>query len=207
MAKLKKTRSLNSKWVFLVGALLLVLCGLGWYLFIRPSSNPSSSNLQTTPDKNTPSNHEVGRLFPPVESSGTVDPNTLHACVGNLTDECIATPSIDFWPTGSEASSNPDYANIGEPKEIMGRIVSNNGNALQIKTASGRVFNIEYPINALENFNKNRAPYYKLQVETGDMIYVEYRSTGSNPTIRTSEIFKTSLILTGNVKAGGTHKY
>jgi signal peptidase I len=138
-----------------------------------------------------------------------VNENALHPCGGNTIDQCIATPSIDFWPVGSEGASS-SYVKMPttNPDEIMGRIVTHVGDNLEIKTTSGRTFTIVYPIDALANFNNNYAAGYGITVSTGNEVYVNYYgSKSSSTTIATNQIMSSSLILKGNGKASPVELY
>jgi hypothetical protein len=124
-------------------------------------------------------------------------------------DQCIATPSIDFWPAGSEGASNPYLeSSTNTTGEIMGRIVNDSTDTLQLKTSSGRIISVVYPLNSVSNFNTNYGPNYGLDVDLGDEIYVSYSgSMTQNNTINTNQIISSSLIIKGNVKAGTSTKY
>lgn len=137
-----------------------------------------------------------------------VNENVLHACVGNLTDQRIVTPSIDFWPGGSERASNPYLvSSVTSLNEIMGRITNDIGNDLELRTTSGHTITVTYPLNALSNYNDNYAPHEGVNIDTGDMIYVSYDGKIQNYTIATDQIISSSLILKGNAKLGQMTKY
>ncbi len=139
-----------------------------------------------------------------------VNENVLHACTGNAVDQCIATPSIDFWPVGSEGASNPALRlyTAAPISEIMGRIVIDITNNLQLKTSSGRIVTVAYPLNTIDNFNTNYASGYGVQATKGDEIYLSYTGPmATNNTINTDQIIRSTLIIKNNGKLGPTEKY
>lgn len=116
-----------------------------------------------------------------------VDENSLHDCKGNASDKCIATPSIDFWPGGSESASNPDLKlSDSEPNEIMGRIIDSSTNVLKLKTSSGSVISVTYPVNPVNVFNSERSSNYGFKINDGDEIYVSYSGLMENNNIKTN---------------------
>ncbi len=136
----------------------------------------------------------------PAEKStaGGISGNTLHPCTGNAEDECKGAPSIDFFPGGSEDAHNPEFQDTGKYKEIMGRITAIRGKEVDIKTSSGRIFTVAFPIDAVTDFNQSRSPNYQdLKVSLGDALHVDYvKALGANgPTISAQELNRSSLLL------------
>lgn len=127
-------------------------------------------------------------------------------CGGNSSDDCIGSPSIDFYPSPAESASNPELKATGTHKEIMGRIVElPSDKNIVIKTSSGRTISVNFPIDAVDNFNQNISSNYQgLQVGVGDMLRIDYyENTPPNiETINASQIQLSSLILKNiNIKA------
>ncbi len=133
--------------------------------------------------------------------------NSPQPCLGNTHDECKVAPSVDFYPTGSEGASNPDYTASGDQKEIMGRIQSISTKSIVIKSSSGRIFTVNFPINAASNFDSVRDDY---TVEVGDMLYVAYNESpgSSSLTIEPSQLQRSVLLLNEvKVKTDAPTKY
>jgi len=72
--------------------------------------------------------------------------------VGNPIDQCISTPSADFWPIGSEGATNPylKYPTTSSPNEEMGRIINDASDTIQLKTSSGRIIAVDYRLIPLQ---------------------------------------------------------
>lgn len=126
--------------------------------------------------------------------SVTIDGNTLHPCTGNPADQCKGAPSIDFYPTGSEGASNPEYNGNGAQREIMGRITKASDKTITIKTTSGRLFAVTFPIDPINNFNVVRTDTY---AAIGDMLHIDYSEQADlhSTNIRPQQIFKSSLLI------------
>lgn len=176
----KKSLPLKRWGFFVIGALILALFTT---VYIR-----THAKLKDAQDKSSNT-----------QSPAVIDGTSLYPCGNNTIDQCKGAPSIDFWPGGSEDASNPDFAaDSGDTnKEIMGRITQTDGNNLILKTSSGRLFTIAYPLDTVANFNAIRASNYNLTVETGDMIIVTYAEQASqqSTTIPTTKIRRSSLLL------------
>jgi type II secretory pathway pseudopilin PulG len=110
------------------------------------------------------------------------------ACNGNPADTCVMAPTVDFWPSGSEDSSNHDYAAPAGSviKEIGGKLVSSTDNTLTLSTTSGRTFRITYPLDSIAWWNDKRSPHYQnYKVGTGDTFMVMY---GEPPATSSTDI-------------------
>jgi hypothetical protein len=138
-----------------------------------------------------------------------VNENALHPCVGNPIDQCISTPSADFWPIGSEGATNPylKYPTTSSPNEEMGRIINDASDTIQLKTSSGRIIAVDYPLDPVANFNTNYAAGYDFKIGIGDEIFVNYIGSMTNNTIRTNQIMTSTIVLKGNAKTGPVVKY
>jgi hypothetical protein len=139
------------------------------------------------------------------------DLNQLQSCVANPQDQCIGAPAVDFYPRGSEAATNPDWAGyVGNLKEIMGRITKINDTSVILQTTSGRLFTVNFPIDAVTSFNQAHADSTQpLQVAMGDALFVRYSEASNfhDTTITSQQLFDSALLLKGAVKTGPLEKY
>lgn len=177
----KKNRALSVWPGVLVLAGLILAVGLVTKTALRESSKNSVAKELTNQEQTT------------------IDGNALHPCTGNPQDECKGSPSIDFYPGGSEAATNPEFENQGEMKEIMGRITGIDGKTVSVKSSSGRTFVVQFPIDAVAEFNTSRSPNYQnIKVVVGDMLHIDYSkvSGADEMTIMAKELSRSSLLLT-----------
>ncbi len=88
----------------------------------------------------------------------------------------------------------------------MGRIISDSGGALSIRTTSDHIFTVNYPLNAVDNFNTTEVGNDNLSIGTGDEIYVAYNEAGTSgsATIQTAQMFQPSLIIKDHPKTDST---
>jgi hypothetical protein len=199
--QMRKSKKINhgKRLVIGCGLLVVVVVAISGGLYYHHYEYQALSFKFSNDTGATISRHNIQEMTP-AERQGFYHPvneDVLHSCTGNPQDQCIATPSIDVWPGGSEGASNP-YLNqsSGSDNEIMGRISNDTTDTLQLKTTSGRIISVAYPLNAISNFNENYASGYNLTITDGDEIYVSYMgSMKSGDTIETSQIISSSLIL------------
>jgi len=108
------------------------------------------------------------------------------SCQGNRGEICIGVPSVDLWPTGSEDASNPELSTNSNDsmKNIEGRIQSIDGKQIVIKSSSGRLFTINFPIDAVAHFNTTRSRHYNnIKVAKNDMLFVTYFEPSSKKSL------------------------
>lgn len=121
------------------------------------------------------------------------------------------TTTIDLWPSGESATrqvAQKPSQNESQPSEIMGRLVSDTGTALQLKTTSGRIVSVSYPLDVVNDFNTNRSKGYGFTINNGDAIYVSYfGAMHSGNTITAAQIVQSLLLMSGNPKTGPMSKY
>jgi hypothetical protein len=89
----------------------------------------------------------------------------------------------------------------------MGRIINDASDTIQLKTSSGRIIAVDYPLNPVTNFNTNYAAGYDFNIGIGDEIFVNYIGSMTNNTIRTNQIMTSTIVLKGNAKTGPVVKY
>lgn len=132
---------------------------------------------------------------------------TMQPCMNNEEIQCAGPPSIDFWPSGSEDASNHSYdRSSGSIKEVGGKITAINGNIVSLQATDNQIYEILFPVNAVEEWNTNRSPNYKnYKVGVGDTLNIRYgESRQSNRTIQPSQILTSSLAIRMIGGADGT---
>lgn len=132
------------------------------------SYQPASASPLTNADGKTP-NYAPTSIVP----SG----NGPHPCASNLDDACVTSPSVDFYPSGTENIESTYYKAPADSvlKDIGGVVSEVNGKQVKLSTISGRTFTITFPINAVEWWNSVRSPHYgNYKVGVGDTMMVSY---------------------------------
>lgn len=125
-------------------------------------------------------------------------------CYGNAADTCDVLPAADFYPSGSEDALNPAF-NSGvndDRREIAGDITQVSGNTVTLKTTSGRVFRVKFPIDAVTWFNENRLANYPglPAVGVGSTLAVMY----GQPTGHASTTLEPNQLISSQLKLGAS---
>jgi hypothetical protein len=203
----KETRI--KQWVSFAVILLVIIISFA-LLAIHKSDSKTTSPAATPPHRtSTPSTQTAQEKAQ--QDVANASNGQLYPCINNPQDSCISTPSVDFYPGGSESSTNPNYKPGASDtlKDIAGRIASASGNSLILHTTSGRDFTINYPIDTITSFNTNRSANYGFTVSVGDELYVRYSEArdAHTPIIQMSQLQSSAIIMRGNPKASALTKY
>jgi len=156
----------------------------------------ASAGSLVNADGSTP-NYEPSSIVP----SG----NGPHPCASNLDDVCVTSPSVDFYPSGTENIASTYYrAPAGSVLKDIGGVVSEvDGRQVKLSTASGRTFIIIFPINAVEWWNSVRSPNYgNYKVGIGDTMMVSYGEPANLKSIQISpeQIYTSRFAIKDNFK-------
>lgn len=130
----------------------------------------------------------IGVVPSEVNGSGPQD------CMNNKPERCVLAPSVDLYPSPGESMENPDYKTDEKStmKEIGGVLQSHSGKSITIKSTSGKLYNITFPIDVITWWNKERSPNYDgYQLSSGEIITVMYLEplNEHSTDIKSSQIF------------------
>jgi len=124
---------------------------------------------------------------------------SLQPCMGNTDSQCPTPPSIDFYPSGSENSFNPLFDRRNQNrKEMGGKIIAINGKSVELQTSDDKIFTINFPINAVDEWNASRSPNYDdYKVGIGDTLMIRYGETNeqSSRSITPTQIMTSVLVV------------
>jgi hypothetical protein len=113
----------------------------------------------------------IGVIPSEVNGSGPQD------CMNNKPERCVLAPTVDLYPSPGESMENPEYKTDENStmKEIGGVMQRFSGKTVTIKTTSGKLYSITFPIDVITWWNQERSPDYDgYQLSNGEIITVMY---------------------------------
>lgn len=120
--------------------------------------------------------HNADQKITKTDSKFTKAGTGPRPCLGNTEDSCVFAPSVDLYPNGIDGpGSNPELRTQSDDmeKEIGGIISAHSGKSITIKTTSGILFDITFPIDAISAWNnQNKDANYIISV--GDTVALYY---------------------------------
>ncbi len=174
-----------SRPILLAVVAALIVVGLLIAVLIRNNREQSSNKASTTTfiDANggtyqqSALQNEDGKIPQTASDLPQTSSNGPQPCSGNKDDVCIFAPSVDFWPSQGEDSTNHDYAAPANSviKNIGGVMTAYSGTNITLKTASGRSVVVTFPLEVVDWWNMVHSPNYNnYRVGVGDTMTIEY---------------------------------
>jgi hypothetical protein len=167
---------------FIAIAILAVIFGTSLYVITSRIGQPAPA-VSTAESDPTPPQSPKPKRGSIVNADGSRPSGKLLAadvpggCAGNPGDLCQDAPVRDYWPSGSEASLNKEYAAPAGSalKEIGGALESTSGNTITLRTTTNRLVRITFPLDTIAFWNSQRAANNpQLQIGFGDILVVTY---------------------------------
>lgn len=159
-------------------------------------------------------NYEESRIMAPGEGifvpgvgvvPSEINGNGPQICLNNQPERCILSPSVDLYPSPAESMHNPDYKpndNVAM-KEIGGVLVGSSGNTITIKSTTGKLYNVTFPVDVISWWSEVRSQYYDgYKLSNGDIIMVMYLEplTEHSTDIKPSQIFSSRFAIDPQTK-------
>lgn len=130
------------------------------------------------------------------------------ACLGNTTETCVESGSIDVYPRNGE--SNIAKVEPGDGYELQGRIVALDSASVSLKASSGTIYTFTAPYDVIARFNtQHSADYGGMAIGVGDMLSILYtKKQGEDPkTVRPNQLRSVSLMIEVVAQQDGYKKY
>lgn len=154
-------------------------------------------------------NHEETRIMAPGEGifvpdvgvvPSEVNGNGPLECMNNKPELCVLSPSVDLYPSPGESMQNPEYKPNDNTtmKEIGGVLVGNSGNTITIKSTTGKLYNITFPVDVISWWSEVRSQHYDgYKISNGEIITVMYLEplTEHSTEIGPSQIFSSGFAI------------